>query len=93
MTERTCPSCGADHVVSVREFRAVFDWREIVSNRARQICFRLEDHAWRPQASEDRQEMARRWLLDDRHECDNRPAPALICADCARPWGVTEVPA
>ena len=91
MTGRECPSCGAEAVVSVREFRTVFNWREIVADQDRKICYRLEDYGWRPEPREDRKAMARRWLLDDRHESDGRPAPPYICSNCARPWGAAEV--
>ena len=92
MSGWTCPSCGSESVVSVREFVAVYDWRRIATGNAHRICTRLEEYGWQPKASEGRGDVVRRWLRDDRHESGRRPAPQYLCAACARAWHAREVP-
>jgi hypothetical protein len=88
---RTCPDCEASHVVSVREWKAVYKWRTHLKRDAPRIVGTLSNHGWEPNPSEDRTAMARRWADDDRHETNPsddstpaRPSPGYICAACRR---------
>lgn len=90
-----CPECDSGGVCSVREWRAIYHYRQHISRDAHRIANDLQAHDWLPRANEDRDDVVRRWADDPSHEAgefDERPRPRYICASCRHVFSTLEVP-
>jgi len=80
-----CPDCGADEVISVREFREVLNWRAIVTERARtyrDVAGKLGQYGIMPAPADTSKELVCAWV---RGELDEDNAPEYVCVNCVSP--------